>query len=103
MADAPLNQQEIRNLAEKLEQLDEILTDKEKAVILGVFDIASKALAEISRSERGAKLTEEDEKALGVEAQLSDNPKLSEGFLFYFGGPGKLPPGDASFPIRPPQ
>ena len=45
MADQTITQSDIAALASKLDEVADVLTDKEKALLLGVFKLAGQALA----------------------------------------------------------
>jgi hypothetical protein len=85
VTEASLNQQKIRDLATKLDRLDEILTDEERAILIGILGTASNALAYVtSQSESGTQLTDEDQATVGAEAQRIESRRLSEAFQLYF-------------------
>jgi hypothetical protein len=74
VTEASLNQQKIQELAAKLGGLDEVLTDEERSILIGILGTASNALAE----------ADEDQDAVGAEAERMESRNLSEAFQLYF-------------------
>jgi hypothetical protein len=80
VTEASLNQQKIQELAAKLGGLDEVLTDEERSILIGILGTASNALAVVP----GAQLADEDQDAVSAEAERMESRNLSEAFQLYF-------------------
>jgi hypothetical protein len=98
VTEASSSQQKIRDLATKLGGLDEVLTDEERTILIGILGTARNSLADvISQSESGTQRTDEDQATPSSEAQGMESLRLSEAFQFYF------TPGHAGRFTLPPE
>jgi hypothetical protein len=91
------NDQKIRDLAMKLGGLDDVLTDEERTILIGILGTASTALADVAgQSGSDTQPTDEDQEAVRAEAERMESWRLSEAFQLYFtpghAGRFRIPP-----------
>jgi hypothetical protein len=82
-----LDRDAVRSLAAKLDSLGEVLTDEERALLLGVFGIAGNALSDVAGQAEDAGQPVADQIATASSARLDRTgrlPSLSDGFLLAF-------------------
>jgi hypothetical protein len=80
MADQVVTQAEINSLAQKLDELGDVLSEKERAVLLAIFKLAGNAIS--ARVQGGAGGGQTESGGLGPRAPggMSGGPALSAGF-----------------------
>lgn len=89
MAEQTISQSDLANLAKKLDEIADVLTEKERAVMLAVFKLAGQAIAARLQGGEGSQ-----KESGGLRTSLK-SASLSEGFRGAF-----KPIGAADFNLR---
>jgi hypothetical protein len=90
MADQSVTQADLANLASKLDEVADVLTDKEKTLLLAVFKLAGEAIAARVQSAPAAGQKESGSMRPGTAgATLARSTVLSDGFKGAFQSVGK--------------
>jgi hypothetical protein len=87
MADQAVTQGDLANLAKKLDEVSDVLTDKEKALLLAVFKLAGEAIS--ARLQGAASSGEKESGSMRAGAMSARSTALSDGFRGAFQSIGK--------------